>query len=74
MDIDDLDSEITKLARLHNLPKAEVRKIYNLQWKRIMFFMKQDQRYDIKVRGFGQFNYNPYAEKIVVERKQKKNE
>lgn len=72
MDVSDLEQDIIKLSRLHNLTKAEVRKIWNYQFIQIMRHMKEDKEYSMKVRGLGQFNYNPFAEKIIIERKKQK--
>lgn len=72
MDVSDLEQDIIKLSRLHNLTKAEVRKIWNYQFIQIMRHMKEDKEYSMKVRGLGQFNHNPFAEEIVKERKKQK--
>lgn len=71
MDIRDLEQDVIKLSRKHNLTQAEVKKIWNYQFKRIMQLIKEDKEYDIKVKGLGTFEFNPYALKKILENKNK---
>lgn len=71
MDIKDLEQDIIKLSRKHNLTQAEVRKIWNYQFKKIMQLATEDKEYDIKVRGLGTFAYNPFALIKILQNKNK---
>jgi len=76
MGINDLEQDIIKLSRKYNLQPKEVRKIWNYQFKKIMELMRdKEERYSIRVRGLGTFEYNPFAEaKILQNKKQTEDE
>ncbi len=58
MDINDLEQDIIKLSRKHNLSQGEIRKIWNYQFQKMMRVMKEELRVSCKVRGLGTFYFS----------------
>lgn len=67
MDINDLNQEIIKLSRKHNLTQEEIKVIWNYQFKKIMKLIKENRSCDIKVRGLGTFKFNKYKDIKITE-------
>ncbi len=58
MNVDDLEQDIIKLSRKHNLPPGTIRKIWNYQFQKMMKIMKEEFRVSCKVRGLGTFYFS----------------
>jgi hypothetical protein len=76
MDINDLEQEIIKLSRKHNIPQSEVKKIWNYQFKEVMRTIKvnEDNGCNFKLRGLGIIQFLPYKLEKIKQIKQKKYE
>lgn len=75
MDIDNLEQDIIKLSRKHNIPPDEVRKIWNYQFKGVMKKIKEnveDEEIEFKLRGLGIIQFSKYKCKRVKENKENK--
>ncbi len=76
MDLKQLNSEFVRLARKHDLTVAQIKLIYNHQFKLIMNKIHEDfekpieERDNIKMRGLGTLRFNPYLAKRITEKKQ----
>ncbi len=73
MDINDLEQDIIKLARKHNLSKEKVKSIWNYQFKKTMSLIKVagEDGQDVKLRGLGTVQFLPYK---LIKLKQKRHE
>ena len=71
MDIADLEQDIIKLARKHNLSKEKVKNIWNYQFKKTMSLIKasNEDGQDVKLRGLGTIKFLPYKLKKLKQNK-----
>jgi len=77
----DLKNEIKQLAIKHNLTQSEIKKIWQSQFKFTSYIMSLDynnkkieERRNIKLRGFGTFEFSKYRAKKITDLKQLKDD